>query len=131
MALHTLPFWLDALLALLVVAGAGFALVGSWGLAKLSDFAKRLHGPTKGTTLGVGCVLVASSVWFSRAGNALSLHELLVALFLFATAPVSAHLMIQAALKLDPRLRPAPPVPRDESVTGPTANGPPPHSGRI
>jgi multicomponent K+:H+ antiporter subunit G len=107
--MRDLPFWLDALLAGLVLTGAAFALIGSWGLAKLSDFAKRLHGPTKGTTLGVGCVLLASSLCFSLAGGSVSLHELLIALFLFVTAPVSAHLLIKAALKIDPTLRPAEP----------------------
>ena len=109
-----LSSWLDALLALLVLTGAAFALIGSWGLAKLSDFAKRLHGPTKGTTLGVGCVLVASSLWFSVSGDTVSLHELLIALFLFVTAPVSAHLLIKAALKLDPTQRPAAPASRPD-----------------
>ena len=76
----------------------------------MSDFLKRLHGPTKATTLGVGCVLIASSLWFSVAQGTASLNELLIALFLFMTAPVSAHLLIKAALKMDPSLRPpAPP----------------------
>jgi multicomponent K+:H+ antiporter subunit G len=34
---------------------------------------------------------------------------LLITLFLFFTAPVSAHLLIKAAMKLDPTLRPPPP----------------------
>jgi multicomponent K+:H+ antiporter subunit G len=105
-----LPFWLDALLAALVLTGAAFALIGSWGLARLSDFVKRLHGPTKATTLGVGCLLIASSLWFSVMQGRVSLHELLITLFLFLTAPVSAHLLMKAALKADPALRPPPPV---------------------
>ncbi len=95
-----LPVWLDVLLVALLVVGAGFALVGSWGLAKLGDFAKRLHGPTKATTLGVGCVLIASGLWFTAATGRPSLHELLITLFLFMTAPVSAHLLIKAAWAL-------------------------------
>jgi len=106
----SLPLWLDALLAVLLLVGTAFALVGSWGLAKLSDFAKRLHGPTKATTLGVGCVLVASALSFFGGQGSLSLHELLITLFLFVTAPVSAHLLVKAALKLDPTLK-APPLP--------------------
>lgn len=104
----TLPLWLDLLISALLVVGAAFALVGSWGLAKLSDFLKRLHGPSKATTLGVGCVLIASALWFLWRGTA-SLHELLITLFLFLTAPVSAHLLIKAALRLDPSRGPPPP----------------------
>jgi multicomponent K+:H+ antiporter subunit G len=115
MNMNELPLWLDVLLALLVIAGTAFALVGTWGLAKLSNFALRLHGPTKATTLGVGCVLIASALWFSLARGGLSLHELLITLFLFLTAPVSAQLLIQAALHADPRLqRPPPPPPTDQ-----------------
>ncbi len=110
-ALTHLPFWLDLLLAALVLIGTAFALIGSWGLAKLSDFLKRLHGPTKATTLGVGCVLIASALWFSVARGAPSLHELLISLFLFLTAPVSAHLLIKAALRVDKSIQPPPPPP--------------------
>lgn len=107
-----LPLWLDLLLAALVLAGSAFALIGSWGLARLSDFLKRVHAPTKASTLGVGCVLAASSLWFSVSQGRLSLSELLIALFLFMTAPVAAHLLIQAALRRDPSLRPPPPAGR-------------------
>ena len=103
-----IPVWAEAVIAALALFGAGFTLIGSWGLAKLGDFGKRLHGPTKATTLGVGCVLLASMVWFGFNGTP-SLHELLIALFLFFTAPVSAQLMIKAAMKLDASLQPPPP----------------------
>ena len=103
-----LPLWLDILITALLVVGAAFTLVGSWGLAKLSDFLTRLHGPTKATTLGVGCVLIASSLYFS-AGAAPSLREFLIMMFLFMTAPVSAHMLVKALLKQHPDLRP--PVP--------------------
>lgn len=90
---------LDYLLAFLIIAGGAFTFIGSLGLARLRDFYSRLHGPTKATTLGVGCVLIASAVYFSR-GEAASLHEILITLFLFITAPVSAHLLAKAALHL-------------------------------
>lgn len=105
-----LPLWAEIVVAVLLVVGAAFALVGSWGLAKLGDFLKRLHGPSKATTLGVGCVLIASGLAFALQGRG-SLNELLITLFLFITAPVSAHLLVKAALRLEPGLRPPPPTP--------------------
>lgn len=104
---------LELLIAVLLLVGAGFALVGSWGLAKLQDFFKRLHGPSKATTLGVGCVLIASMLWFALQGRG-SGHELLITLFLFLTAPVSAHLLVKAALKRWPTS--APPAPPTDSA---------------
>jgi len=71
----------------------------------------RLHGPTKASTLGVGGVLLASMLWQAMQG-APSLRELLITLFIFMTAPVSAHLMAKAALALDPKARPPIPPPR-------------------
>lgn len=88
----------EALLSFLVLAGAAFTFIGSLGLVRFVDFYTRLHGPTKATTLGVGCLLVASSIFFSITGAGLSLHEILVSLFLFITAPISAHLLAKAAL---------------------------------
>ncbi len=84
--------------AALVVIGGLFTLIGSFGLARLPDFYTRLHGPTKATTLGAGALIAASILYFSVAEGAPNLHELLIVLFLFLTAPVSAHLVARAAL---------------------------------
>lgn len=100
-AVGELPLWADALVAALLVAGAAFALIGSLGLVKLSDFFRRLHGPTKAATLGVGGVMVASMIYFSVRGETVSLHEILITLFVFFTAPVSAHMLAKAALHLE------------------------------
>ncbi len=94
---------LEYLLSFLILTGAVFTFIGSLGLARLRDFYTRLHGPTKATTLGVGSLLVASAVYFSTRGGGISLHEVLVTLFLFITAPVSAHLLAKAALHLRER----------------------------
>jgi multicomponent K+:H+ antiporter subunit G len=99
----------EILIALLLLLGAGFTLVGSIGLARLPDLFMRLHGPTKATTLGVGATLLASVVHFSTADGP-SLHELLVALFLFITAPISAYLLARTALHLSAPSRTTPPA---------------------
>ena len=99
-ALDQLPLWADALIALMLLVSAFTALAGSFALVRFSDFYKRLHGPTKATTLGVGGVLIASSVYFTVRGPGFSVHEFLITLFLFLAAPVAAHLLAKAALRL-------------------------------
>ncbi|MEC9315461.1 MAG: Na+/H+ antiporter subunit G [Pseudomonadota bacterium] len=94
---------LEIILSVLILLGGFFTLVGSLGLFKLPDFYMRLHGPTKASTLGVGAVLIASAIYFSFSTDEISLHEVLVTLFLFITAPVSAHLMAKAALHIKVR----------------------------
>ena len=89
---------LDLMTSALLLIGASFALIGSIGLARLPDIFTRLHAPTKATTLGVGGILLGSILFFS-VRHGLSLHELLVSIFLFLTAPVSAHLLARAALQ--------------------------------
>lgn len=88
----------DIITSLLILVGAAFALVGSIGLARLPDFFTRLHAPTKATTLGVGSIVIASLIHSSAATGGVSLRELAISLFLFITAPVSAHLLAKAAL---------------------------------
>ena len=94
-----MSFALELVISFFLFSGACFALVGSIGLARLQDFFMRLHGPTKATTLGVGGMIIGSIIFFSSQGE-LSLHELLIALFLFITAPVSAHIVGKAALHM-------------------------------
>jgi len=90
--------WSENLLGLLIIAGSIFTLIGSIAIYKLPDFYMRLHGPTKASTLGVGAILIASMIYFSTKEEALSLHEILVTLFLFITTPIGAHLMAKAAI---------------------------------
>jgi multicomponent K+:H+ antiporter subunit G len=100
--------------AFCLLTGAFFALVGAIGLVRLPDSFTRFHAPTKATTLGVGGVLAGSLLYFAGSGR-LVVHELLVALFLFVTAPVSALMLARAAIQL--RLKSQPRVfeqtPRD------------------
>ena len=109
-----LPAWLQWAVALLLVMGGLVALVGAVGMVRFGDFFMRLHAPTKASTLGVGGVLLASLL-LSWARGQPGLHELLITLFIFVTAPVSANLMAMAALHLrvPSRSPPPPDQPRD------------------
>ena len=84
----------------LLVLGGFFGLVGSYGLVKLPDPMTRLHAPTKAATLGVGGVLLASMIYFAWFGDAPSLHELLITLFIFLTAPVTGLMIAKANIHL-------------------------------
>lgn len=89
---------MEGVIAFFLVAGGMFALIGSLGLARLQDFYMRLHGPSKTSTLGVGCTLIGSLIYFSLTNHTISLQELLITIFLFITAPVSAHMLAKCAL---------------------------------
>lgn len=105
-SLNPLVEWLAAAL---IVIGAFFLLVGAIGMVRLPDFYMRLHAPTKSSTLGVGGVLLASLV-VGWAQGQFGVAELLITLFVFVTAPVSANLLAQAALHLQlPSKAPVPP----------------------
>lgn len=94
--------WLgEAAISTLIVTGAFFLLVGSYALAKLPDTMRRLHGPTKVTTLGIGSLLIASMLYFPLAHGRLSFHELLITIFLFLTAPVTALMVAKAYILRD------------------------------
>ncbi len=102
-------FWVEILVCALLLLGSGFVLIGTIGMHRLPDFFTRLHGPTKATTLGVGGMIVASLIFFSAGEKGLSLHELLISLFLFISAPVGAYMLAKAAvlqqLPLEPKTR--------------------------
>lgn len=89
---------LELLISLLIVTSAVFMLVGSLGLIKLPDLMTRLHAPTKATTAGVGGALIASMLYFLAVDGTMSIHEVLITLFLFLTAPVTAHFVSKAYL---------------------------------
>ncbi len=89
---------LEWIISICLLSGGLFVLLGSVTLLKLPDFYTRLHGPTKATTLGLGSLVLASLLYFNFQLEQLSLQQLLLALFLFISAPITAHLLIKVAL---------------------------------
>ena len=90
----------EIIIVFLLVVGCFFTLLGGVAVVKLSDFFRRVHGPAKASTLGVGCILFASIIYHWVNGSGVHPRELLITVFLFLTAPISAHLMSRAALSL-------------------------------
>lgn len=93
-----MPAISDILISVMLVIGGSFALIGSFGLHKLRDGMQRLHAPTKGTTVGVGTALIASSVNFWLTHGQFSLQEILIVVFLFVTAPLTALFLSKVQL---------------------------------
>lgn len=94
-----LPLWAALPAALLVICGGAFALIGSIGLLRMKTFYARMHPPTMGTTLGAGCVLIASMLVFSAALHRPVIHEVLITLFVVITSPISAMTLMRAAIR--------------------------------
>ena len=96
-----LPLLVAIPIALLLLIGAGLALTGSIGLLRLPSFYERLHAPTIGTSCGMGCILLASMLFFSVLHSRLALHEVLIGFLLIVTTPVTLMLVGRAALHRD------------------------------
>lgn len=93
-----IPLWAALPAGVLLIAGGLLAVIGSLGLLRMPDFFARMHPPTMGSTLGVGCVLVASMLVSSGASGRPVIHELLITLFVVMTAPVTAMMLARAAV---------------------------------
>jgi len=113
--IDSLPWWAALPVALLLVLGATIILTGALGLLRLRTFYQRIHGPAITVTLGAGCLLLASMVYFTVAQSRLVIHEVIISVFLLLTAPVVAMTVMRAAVYRDLRAR------RHE--TGVTAGG--------
>jgi len=87
--------------ALLVLAGASLALIGSIGLLRMKTFYERVHPPTMGTTLGTSLVLIGSMVFFTFHESRPVLHEILIGVFMTLNTPVTYMLLLRAALHRD------------------------------
>ncbi len=93
-----LPMWAALIGAVLLVCGGLLCLLGAIGLLRMPTFYMRMHSPSMGNTLGTGCILIASIVVSSAMASRPVLHELLITLFMVMTAPVSAMLIMRAAI---------------------------------
>jgi multicomponent K+:H+ antiporter subunit G len=100
-----LPAWATVIVAALLFIGASIILIGALGLLRLRTFYQRIHGPAITITLGAGCILLASMVYFTVSQSRLVVHEVIIAAFLLMTAPVVSMLIMRAAVYRDLRAR--------------------------
>lgn len=93
-----LPLWVTIPGSLLLFVGGLLTVIGSLGLLRLPDFFARMHGPSMGNTLGAGCVLIASMLTSSAVTGRLLIHEILITVFIVLASPVTAMLLMRAAI---------------------------------
>ena len=93
-----LPLWLEIIVAVLVLAGAGLALLGSTGLLRLPTYFERVHAPSIIATLGCWLIMHGTVLYFSVADHSLALHALLIAVFVAITVPIMSIFLMRAAL---------------------------------
>ncbi len=108
--LDAVPLWAAIPAALLILLGSGLTLLGAIGLVRLNSFYDRLHAPTLGTSWGMLSIVLASGFLFSTIEHRPVIHELLIALFVTVTTPVTLMLLGRAALHRD-RAEQSPVVP--------------------
>lgn len=81
--------------ALLMLAGAFFALTAAIGVLRLPDLYSRMHAASKAGTVASGLLLLAAGFYsgevaiFARAAAGIG--------FLLLTAPVASHLLAKAS----------------------------------
>ncbi|WP_439103842.1 monovalent cation/H(+) antiporter subunit G [Celeribacter marinus] len=97
--------------AICLLIGSGFVAVGVIGLLKFNDSMTRLHAPTKVGTVGIGALLLASMAHSFVLGDT-STHEILIMVFLFVTAPISANFIAKVNIHL--RSSSTPPAPSND-----------------
>jgi multicomponent K+:H+ antiporter subunit G len=100
-ALEELPLWAALVTSMLLLLGSSLALIGSIGLLRFKTFYERLHAPTLGSTLGLFNILAASMLYFSMAETRTVVHEILIAIFVTTTTPVTYLLLVPAAVYRD------------------------------
>lgn len=96
-----LPELIAAIVGILAIAGGAMTLLGSIGLLRFKTFYDRLHPPTLGSSSATLLIVGASVICFSVLGSRVSGHELLIALFMTLTTPVTFMLLARAALYRD------------------------------
>lgn len=98
-----LPAWATLIISFLLIVAGFFAVTGSLGLLRLPHFYSRIHAPTLGNTLASFCIVVSILIMASFVEHRLAAHSLLISFFLIITSPVTAMLLMRAAIKRELR----------------------------
>ena len=93
-----LTFWLELVVAALLVLSGVFVLVSACGFLLLQDFFLRMHPPALAYTFGSWCVTLAGILYFSMIESRAVLYPWLIIVMLSITVPVTTLLLARVAL---------------------------------
>ncbi|CAN5899395.1 monovalent cation/H(+) antiporter subunit G [soil metagenome] len=94
----------DAVSSALLLSGVVLVLLAGIGLQRFPDVFARMHAATKAATLGLLLVLAGVALQLRSPGDMAKL--VLVAILMFVTAPVGAHMIGRAAYREGNELSP-------------------------
>lgn len=94
----SVPFWAEAVVAVLLVLSGVFVVISAIGFVRLQDFFLRMHPPALAYTFGSWCVTLAGILYFSMLESRLTLHPWLIIIILSLTVPVTTLLLARVAL---------------------------------
>ena len=94
----SVAFWVEAVMAVLLVLSGVFVVISAIGFLRMQDFFLRMHPPALAYTFGSWCVTLASILYFSMVEARVMLHPWLIIILLSITVPVTTLLLARVAL---------------------------------
>lgn len=107
------PLWVDVIVALLLLNGAAFCVVGAVGLLRFPHFFLRAHPAALPYTMGTWSIAAASVVWFTASQGSIAVQTWTIVVLLPIGAPVAVALLARGALFRLRRAGYVEPPPRD------------------
>jgi len=86
----------DAISAVCLLIGAGFAVVGGIGIVRLPDLFTRMHGAGITDTMGAGLIL--TGLMFQAGLSLVTLKLAIILIYLLITSPTATHALAKSAL---------------------------------
>ena len=99
-----LPVWAQIVVSVAILGGALIALIGATGLFRLPTYYERVHSPAIIATAGCWCIVWGCILYVSLQSHAVSLHALLISIFIAVTVPITNIFLMRAALFRDRRM---------------------------
>lgn len=87
----------DTITGILAIAGALFVVLAGAGILRFGDLYSRMHAATKATALGIALIAIATVIALDSGRGKI----LLATVFIFITAPASAHFIGRAAYRAE------------------------------